>query len=223
VHHVALAACLLAPPPAHAGRPLVADDASLLGPGQCTFETWLEHHPDDHQYWAVPHCRWANWELQAGLGEFRPTIATGAASSWLIAGKTVFRPLARNDWGIGLVLADQVGAGNGATGNLFANVPLSFSLLDDSVRIHLNAGWARQRGGRNGASWAAAGEWSVNDRLGLTFEGYGTGPAYVQAGVRYALQSGGIVLDAAVGDRLSLNGKGRYIALGLTISLAGMR
>lgn len=223
VHQVALAACLLAPPPAHAVRPMVTDDASILDPGQCTVETWLEHHPDDHQYWAVPHCRLADWELIGGLGELRPTIATGASSSWLIAGKTLFRPLARNDWGIGLLLADQIGGGNGLTGNLFVNVPVSFSVLDDRVRIHLNAGWARERGARNGPTWAAGVEWSVNERLGLTFEGYGTGPAYVQAGLRYALQSRSIVVDAAVGDRLSLRGKGRYFALGMTVSLAGMR
>jgi hypothetical protein len=223
LQQVALAACLLAPPLAHAARPMVADDASILGQGQCTVETWLERHPDDHQYWAVPHCGWANWELMAGLGEFRPTIATGSSSSWLIEGKTVFRQLARNDWGIGLVLADQVGGGNGATGNLFANVPLSFSVLDDRARIHLNAGWSRQRGGRNGATWAAGAEWTVNRQLGFTFEAYGTGPAYLQAGVRYALKSSGIVLDAAIGDRLSLNGEARYFALGMTISLTAMR
>jgi hypothetical protein len=121
------------------------------------------------------------------------------------------------------VLADQAGGGNGLTGNLFANLLQSFSILDDRVRIHLNAGWARQRGGRNGPTWGAGVEWSVDERLGLTFEGYGTGPAYVQAGLRYALQDRGIVVDAAVGDRLSLNGKGRYFALGMTISLDGMR
>lgn len=202
---------------------MVTDDASILDPGQCTVETWLEHHPADHQYWAVPHCRWANWELFGGLGELRPTIATGVASSWLMAAKTVFKPLARNDWGIGLVLAGQAGGGNGLTGNLFAHVPLSFSVLDDRMRIHLNAGWARQRGGRNGATWGAGVEWSVDERLGLTFEGYGTGPAYLQAGLRYTLQGRGIIVDAAAGDRLSLRGKGRYFALGMTISLAGLR
>lgn len=223
VQQFALAACLLAPPPSHAVRPMVTDDASILDPGQCSLEAWLEHHRTDHQYWAVPHCRWADWELIAGPAELRPTTATGVSPTWLIAAKTLFRPLKRNDWGIGLVLADQAGGGNGPTGKLFANVPLSFSVLDDRLRIHLNAGWARQRAGRSGATWAAGAEWSADGQLALTLEGYGNGPAYLQAGMRYAWQDRGIVVDAAVGDRLSLRGKDRYFALGVTISLTGER
>jgi hypothetical protein len=202
---------------------MVADDASILGPGQCTVEAWLDHHRDDHQYWAVPHCRVGDWELQAGLGELRPAMPSGASPSGLIAGKTVFRQVTRNDWGIGLTLADQVGAGNGVAAVLSANMLLSFSLLDDRVRAHLNAGVIRERGGRHGATWATGAEWTPDRQLGLTFDVYGNGPAYLQAGVRYALQSGGVVLDAAVGDRLNLSGTDRYFSFGMTISLTPPR
>lgn len=227
VQHLGLAVALLVAPlltpgPAHAGRPLVADDASILGPGQCTLESWTDRHPGSPQYWAVPHCNAGNWELMAGLGELRPTQPSPISSSLLIAGKTVQRPLAPNGWAIGLVLADQIGSGTGLAGNLLVNVPLSFSLLDDKARLHLNGGWLRQRGVRNGLTWAVSGEWSVTPRLGLTLEAYGNGPPQLQAGVRYAVLSGDLVLDAAVGDRLGLGGTDRYYQIGMTINLTAV-
>lgn len=223
VQYLALSASLLAPGIAHAVRPMVADDASILGPGQCTLESWMDRHPGTNQYWAVPHCGAGNWEFAAGLGELLPTQPSPVSSSVLVQAKTVFRPLAPNGWAAGLVLADQVARGTGLTGNLFLNVPVSFSLMDDNVRIHLNGGWLRQRGVRNGPTWAAGGEWAVTPRFGLTLESYGNGPPHLQAGVRYALLSGNLILDAAVGDRLSLSGRDRYFQVGLTLDLAALR
>jgi hypothetical protein len=220
VRHLAIAAWLLAPGLAQGARPMLADDASILGTGQCTVESWIDSHPEARQYWMVPHCRAGDWELSGGLGELRPTQASPASNSALLQAKTVFRPLSPNDWGIGIVLADQAGRGTGPAGNLLLNLPLSFSLLNDKLRIHLNAGWVRQRDVRHGLTWAVGGDWAVNQRLGLTLESYGNGPPQLQAGVRYALLSGNLVLDAALGDRPRLNGKARYFQVGMTLNLA---
>jgi hypothetical protein len=218
----ALAGALLAGGAAHAGRPMVADDAAIVPAGECQVEAWREHHPGNTQYWAAPHCNFGgNWELIAGAGSLDPGPSRGSTGA-LLAAKTVFRELKPNDWALGLSLADQVAPG-GAGSTVAISVPLTLSLLDDRLHIDLNGGWMHQRRFRTGATWAAGAEWSASDRIGLTLETYGFGRAYAQAGLRVVTLDGKVVLDAALGDRLALSGKERYFALGLTISGLALR
>ncbi|MGZ5199517.1 MAG: hypothetical protein ACXWC4_07065 [Telluria sp.] len=217
-----LAGCLLACGAAQAARPMVADDATILGAGQCQFEAWREHHPGDTEYWAAPHCNFGNgWELVAGLGSLEPAADRRATGGVLIA-KTVFRALKPDDWAAGLSLSDQIVHG-GALANVALNLPVTVSLLDDRVRIDINAGWMHQRGFRTGATWALGAEWTATNRVDLTLETYGIGHIYTQAGLRYVTTGGQVVLDAAIGDRISLSGKERYFALGLTINRLTLR
>jgi hypothetical protein len=203
---------------------LVADDATILDPRQCQVEAWTERHPSVHEYWAVPHCNFGgDWELAAGSGELRSTPGHRSSAWGFAMAKTVFRPLKPNDWSAGLVLAGQFGGGSGLFGDVSVNVPLSFSLLDDRLRLHANAGWIRQRDDRSGATWALASEWKIRHGLFATVEAYGNGRAYFQAGVRYALLPQRLIVDAAAGDRLSLRGKERYYAIGLTVTGLGWR
>lgn len=215
--NVGFAGGLLACGVAHAARPMVADDATILGAGQCQVEAWREHHPGNTEYWAAPHCNFdGDWELIAGMGTLEAAPGHRAAGG-LLAAKTVFRRLKKNDWAIGLSLSDQVVHGR-ALANLAAVVPVTVSLLDDQLRIDINAGWVHQRGFRTGATWALGAEWSASDKLGMTLEAYGAGRTYAQAGLRYVTYGGHMVLDAAIGDRISLSGKERYFAIGLTVT-----
>lgn len=222
----ALATALLLPPlmTAYAARPLVTEDAAILARGYCQLETWAQHNDGSTDYWVAPHCHAGdNWELIAALGHLgAPTDGGGQR---VLKAKTVFRTLARNDWGVGLVLADQFGAGDGIDGDLALTVPLSVSLLDNRVLVHANAGWLRRRGGPFGATWALAGEWNVTARTGLTLEAYGAGhaPSYLQAGARYDLVPRRVTLDAAIGNRFGLHRAERYIAIGLTITAEVLR
>jgi hypothetical protein len=144
----------------------------------------------------------------------------GARGQRALRAKTVFRPLAKDSWGVGLVLADQFGAGDGIDGDLALTIPLSVSLLDHRLLVHANAGWLRRRSGPFGMTWALAGEWNVTGRAGLTLEAYGAGHdrSYLQAGARYDLLPRRLTLDAAIGNRFGLHRAGRYIAIGLTIT-----
>jgi hypothetical protein len=213
----AMAIVALAAGPVFAGRPLVADDAMILAPRQCQVEAWTERHPDDPQTWIAPHCNFGgDWELIAGAGSMHVNDPGRASAASLLAAKTVFRPLTANNWGVGMVVGEQFAARSGPA--LGINFPLSVSLLADALRLHANAGWIRQPGVRSGPTWALAAEWTATRSLGFTLEAFGSGRAYTQAGVRYALRGGGLTLDAAVGDHLTLRGKQRYFALGLTFS-----
>jgi hypothetical protein len=207
---------------AQAARPMVADDATILALGKCQVEAWREHHPGDTQYWVAPHCNFgAGWELVAGIGALDPGSA-GSSTGSVLSAKTVFRALKPNDWAIGLSLTDQVSPG-GARANVAANIPVTISLLDDRMRIDNNAGWTHQRDFRTGATWALGAEWSATHQLGLTLEAYGMGRAYTLAGLRYVTSGGSVVLDAAIGDRISLSGKERYFTVGLTVTGLSLR
>jgi hypothetical protein len=215
--HAGFAGSLLACGMAHAARPMVADDATILGSGQCQVEAWREHHPGNTQYWAAPHCNFGfGWELVAGVGALQPAAAHGSTGVVLV-GKTIFRELKPDDWAVGLALSDQVSPG-GPAANVGVNVPVTVSLLHDRVRVDINAGWVHQQGFRTGATWAVGAEWNATNAVGLTLEAYGAGRTYAQAGLRYAAFGGRAVLDAAVGDRISLSGKERYFAFGVTVS-----
>jgi hypothetical protein len=218
---VALAAALWLPLPLRAARPLVTEDASILAHGYCQLETWVQDNDGNTGAWASPHCNpGGHWELIAALGQLGTPADGGARGQWVLKAKTVFRQLARNSWGVGLVLTDQFSAGSSIAGDLLVNVPVSVSLLDNRVLVHANAGWLRRHDGPNGMTWALAGEWNVTGRAGLTLESFGAGhgPSYVQAGARYDLVPRRATLDAAIGNRFGLPRAARYFAIGLTMT-----
>jgi hypothetical protein len=215
---VALAVLVLAPALAHAGRPLVAEDAAILARGYCQVETWVQHNDGSQETWVAPHCNPGGyWELIAGAGHVSPHAG---GSPRLLRAKAVLRPMSTNGWGVGIVLSDQFGTGDSVAGDLSLTVPLSLSLLDDTVRVHANAGWTSRRGGPDGMTWALAGEWNLARRAGVTLDAYGAGHqrSWLQAGARYELVPGRAVIDAAIGQRFGWHWKERYVAVGLTVT-----
>jgi hypothetical protein len=41
---------------AQATRPMVVDDASITGPGNCQVESWTQRIPGRTEYWVMPAC-----------------------------------------------------------------------------------------------------------------------------------------------------------------------
>ena len=199
---------------------MVVDDAALTDPGHCQVESWTQVTPAHTEYWAVPACNVAgSWELAAGLGQVVPDGAGGAFRLGVVQAKTVFRPLQKNGWGIGLTIANQFRPGDGVPGDLSVLVPLSLSLLGDRVLLHANIGWLRARSsGENDGLWAAGAEWAVRPRWALTMEAYGTkrGHGFTQAGARFNLIPDRLALDAGVGGRIGRPGAERFFTFGLT-------
>jgi hypothetical protein len=220
----AACACLLACAaiPALAGRPMTVEDAAIVDPGQCQLETYAQHAPESNlnEYWATPACNiGGSWELAAGAAWMEDQIRTTHYGR--LQAKTVFRPLMAGGWGIGLVLANQFRAGRGLDGELSANVPLSFSLRDDSILLHLNAGLLRavRAPRRIDTTWGVGAEFKLNERHSLTAEAYGQqryGTRY-QFGYAHALIPDHLQIDATWGRRLARGGKEPVLTLGLVL------
>lgn len=211
---------MLACAPAHAARPMVTDDASIVAPGDCQLESWTQRTQPQTEYWAVPACNpYGNWELSAGAGRILPRDGTPGYVEGFLQAKTLFKPLSPNGWGIGLTVANLFRGGT-PSGDLSALVPLSVSLLDDKVLVHLNAGVLRERlsAHRIGGQWAGGAEWAATHDLALTLETYGTqrGHGYLQTGLRFTVIPDRLDLDAGVGQRIGLHGEERYATFGLT-------
>ncbi|MES2160039.1 MAG: hypothetical protein V4476_02685 [Pseudomonadota bacterium] len=216
-----LAASLLACPATRAGRPMTVDDAAIAAPGTCQLETYALHADHLAEYWATPACNvGGDWEL--GLGGAWADDTTGPRSQTMhhfrLQAKTVFKPLETNGWGLGLVLADQFRAGQGGDGDLSVNVPLSISLRDDAVLLHLNAGMMHaETGRRHHATWGSGAQFRVDERHSLTAEVYGrqhSGSRY-QFGIARALIPDRLQIDATWGQRLARGGGEPVVTVGL--------
>jgi hypothetical protein len=206
---------------AHAGRPMAADDASILDANTCQLEAWAQRVDHQSEYWAAPACNFDNgWELALGLVQVHGADGQRASRLGLLQAKTVFRKQEPNGWGIGLVLAQQPVAAGSARGDTSVNFPLTQSLMGDIVLLHVNAGWLRHHAtGRNDVTWAVGAEWAVQQRLALTLESYGSrhSQSRLQAGIRYSVVPGRADLDASYGERLTARGRERALSLGVTL------
>ena len=90
---------------AWAARPLITDDARVVDLQACQVESWVKKNRDSTEYWALPACNvTGNLELTFGGARTRNANAGGLyASDVQVQGKTLFKPLATNGWGLGLV------------------------------------------------------------------------------------------------------------------------
>ncbi|MFA9219078.1 MAG: hypothetical protein ACEQSK_18500 [Sphingomonadaceae bacterium] len=217
---------LLAAPRAHAGRPMTVDDAAVVDPGQCQLETYTQRTasyagvPAVSEYWLAPACNVdGNWEL--GLAAGRASgVPGGPAQYGRLQAKTVFKPLAANDWGVGLVLGDQYQAGQGLDGNWTLNLPFSVSLRDDRILFHLNAGWLREHVAdrhRHSATWGSGAEFRLTPRCSLTAEVFGQQNAgsHYQFGASYALVPDRVQIDGTWGQHFSRSAGDKFISIGL--------
>lgn len=206
---------------------MVVDDAVLTTPGHCQVESWVQHSAGQLDRWAVPACNLGGqWEIAAGVGQVSLDRPGPAYRLGLLQAKTVFHALERNGWGIGLTTAYQFRQGEGGAGDVSVLVPVSVSLLDDKVLVHVNGGWSHARSTGHGDGFAAAGaEWALQPMLSLTLEAYGMrrSHAFAQAGMSYTVIPDRLAFDAGIGRRIGHAGAERYVTAGLTLTSPALR
>lgn len=214
----------LAMPPAYAARPMITDDARITDAGACQVESWAQVHRRERDYWALPACNFSgNFEFTAG-GALSRHQGEGTSGALLVQGKTLFRPLTTNDFGIGLAAGYTTHSGNGQSGAPYFYVPASLSLADDRAVFHLNLGAVREREiGKTRATWGMGSELQASERLYVIAETYGQyaerggGSPFVQLGLRYWVLPGHVQIDTTWGSRVGDIQAERWFSLGLRL------
>lgn len=206
--------------PVQAARPMITDDARLTDAGACQVETWVHMHREQREFWALPACNpGGNFELTFG-GALAYADGRKQSGAMLVQGKTLFKPLDTNGWGLGLAAGYATPPGSEQSGSPYFYIPLSFSLADDQLVIHTNLGNLRERETRkNRLTWGVGGELQATERLYVIAESYGQdqGSAFFQTGLRYWLMPGHIQVDTTYGSRFGQIHQERWFSIGLRL------
>lgn len=218
---LALLACLWAAGPARASGPFLTDDAAITT-GTVQVETWYRTGAAGWETWALPEVQVIpNLELTLGVG----TIARGGevVEDFVLQGKTLIRPLAVGDWGIGLTLGAPLRASGrpqgSPRGNFYAYVPLSWSMFEERLVLHHNLGYLYNPASDSphDVTWNFVAEVALHERLALAAEIYGDILAvpFYQTGLRWWLNPELALLDLTVIGQL---GGSPQISQGLSLS-----
>ena len=196
--------------PAHAARPMIADDARVTDAKACQLETWVKNTKNMTEYWALPACNFTG-NLEVTLGATSRQINDAEhETDFILQGKTLFKKLETNSWGLGVVLgniehplADKT---KNTLGDFYMNIPTSISYWDDKFVLHVNAGLFYDReAAKTNKTWGLGSETQLEKNTWLIAEAYGKNQetAYYQLGLRHWLVENRLQIDAAYGNRLS--------------------
>jgi hypothetical protein len=219
-HFIPTLALLVTLPAAQAARPLITDDARLTDPQACQLESWLHLHRERNELWALPACNpGGNFELTLGGAVSR---AGGQADSgaFLIQGKTLFKALETNGYGLGIAAGYATLPGSGQSGAPYFYVPASFSFADDRLVLHTNLGAVREReSGETRLTWGLGSETQTTDRLYIIAETYGQdkGRPFFQMGLRYWLIPNHVQIDTTYGSQIGHIHDERWVSIGLRL------
>lgn len=212
-------AALLAANIAQAARPMITDDARIVDAKACQLESWAKKNQGSTEFWALPACNFTgNLELSLGGAVTRENGHT-RTTDVMVQGKTLFKPMDANGWGIGLAVG-SVQHRQAHTRDWYAYVPTSFSFRNDQLFFHTNVGWQREgETGRNHLTWGLSTEARLTERTWLIAETFGQnqGKPLHQVGLRHWLVPDRVQIDATYGDR---NGGGtgeRWLSIGLRL------
>lgn len=222
---------LVAASPAWSARPFVTDDARLTTAGSCQLESWTRVYRGSTEIWALPACNpGGNLELTVGAGHaMYDEPGRSANSDHVFQAKTLFRPLQTNDVGFGMaagtVRHPGVNPGPNLLGNTYVYLPLSVSMADNLLVVHVNTGWLRERVTRRDlATWGVGTEWNVSERITWMAETFGDSHpnTYWQAGGRFSLIPQLLQIDTTLGQSLGGSHDSRWISFGLRFTPASL-
>jgi len=205
---------------AHAARPMVTDDARITDPQACQLETWMQFRKNAHDFWALPACNpGGNFELTMG-GALAHADGSAQSGAVVIQGKTLFKNVETNSWGLGLAGGYATQPGKGQSGGLYFYLPGSLSLADDRIVLHANLGAIRLRATQETRmSWGLGSEIAATESTYVIAEAFGldTGRPSLQAGLRYWVIPGRMQIDTTVGSNLDDFQGNRWLSIGLRL------
>jgi len=220
----ALLTMLTATHAVHAARPLITDDARTVDAHACQVESWVRDNRGNREFWALPACNFTgNLELTLGGGKTRES-GTTETSDVVVQGKTLFKPLDTNGYGIGLAVGYNARPADNPERKLLGNpyfyVPISFSFKDDIFVLHTNVGarHARDQGKALG-TWGIGSETKLSDRTYIIAETFGEtrGNPSFQVGVRFWIVPNHVQVDTTYGNRFGTQTDNHWISIGMRL------
>ena len=191
----------------HASRPLVTEDAGIVGAGACQLEAWTEHDRNDVSVtWLNPACNFfENTEIALGVAHERSEGERNTLTRWHV--KHVFKELDENSAGYGLIVYSErdrrihrhLLGDTGLTGIV------SFPLMGEALIAHTNLGVARTNNSdtwKNRGVWAGALDWEFLPATRLSAETFGISGSRAnwQLGIRHELVPRRMQVDASIGS-----------------------
>lgn len=209
---------------AWAGRPFFTDDAVLTTAKTCQVESWMQLNANhDRDFLALPACNpTGNFEMTAGVNQLQ-TRGDDNLTTYLIQGKTLFRELKTNSWGVGLAFgANRRKHGDAATD--FIYLPYSVSFADDAVLVHANLGWSRTRIADdaqttrfNRTTWGLGAEYSLIQHVSVFAEAFGDDVVrpILHTGLNISLVPNKLNLNITGGRDLAVDADHNFYSVGL--------
>ena len=182
----------------------------------------MERTADGSTYWMLPACNFTgNLELTIG-GAWTYKARSTRNSQVVLQGKTVFKPLETNGWGLGLAAGTlwHPQDSNHRAYELYAHLPATLSFQDDRILVHGNLGWSRDSADRlNHLQWGAATELEVIKPLSVFTEVFGKerGHPSFQFGFWYWIVPERMHVNAACGNRFGTPADGYWFSVGLSL------
>jgi hypothetical protein len=199
---------------------MTTDDARLTDAGACQVESWVHIHGSQRELWALPACNpGGNFELTLG-GALSYHGTHQERGAQVIQGKTLFKPLTTNGYGIGIAAGYATQPGSAHSGHPYFYVPVSFSLADDLAVIHTNLGYTRERENHeNRMTWGVGGEIQLSAQNYLIAETYGQdkGSPFYQIGLRHWIVPNHVQIDTTIGSRFGQFSEERWLSIGLRL------
>lgn len=159
-------AWVLGASPVSADAPLRTDNADVPERGNCKVESWYEGTSSTGAWVIAPTCTPIN-SVELGVGYARTRDADGVRGNNIgLQAKVAIVPHAEDSWfalATTFSIARDTGEPHGRSAFQIAaiNVPASFYLLDERLRVHLNAGVLWQYQESTLATYGAATEYDL--------------------------------------------------------------
>lgn len=205
---------------------MITDDARTVDPKACQVESWLNFNRSNTEIWSQPSCSPVqNVELAVG-GARSSTSMHGESRTVALMGqgKLLFKPLEPGGWSWGIVAGNMrrpnIHTDRNLIGDLYAYLPFTFAMRNDTVFVHANLGWLHERVGRtNRMSWGLGTEAQLTRSTWLMAETFGQdqGNPYYQLGVRYWVVPDRVQVDATYGNRMGSSSREQWVSVGLRL------
>ena len=214
---------------AKAARPFVTDDARLTTDGSCQFESWTRLYESSSEIWALPACNpFGNLEVTLGEGVSHAE-SEGTTRDYVAQVKTLFKPLEKNGWGIGLgagkVFHPEIKPGPNMFGNSYIYIPASFSFNDDKLVIHTNIGLLKEyKTNSMKTTFGLGSEYKLTNNLLGIAELFGDDKQkpFIQMGFRYAVMPNLLQFDSTLGQWVSGKSEDVWLSIGVRITPEGL-